>query len=52
MTEEYFFKQRNKIKLQKEELNEGEIINLPNKKFKVMVIKMLTELGKRMGKHG
>lgn len=28
-----------------------EIINLPEKKFNVMVIKMLTELRRRMGGH-
>ena len=29
------------------ELNEMEISNLPDKEFKVIVIKMLTELGRR-----
>lgn len=29
-------------------LNEMEINNLPNKEFKIMVIKMLTELGRKM----
>ena len=29
-------------------LNEIEISNLPDKEFKVIVIKMLTELGRRM----
>lgn len=28
-----------------------EISNLPNKEFKIMVIKMLTELGGRMDEH-
>lgn len=32
-------------------LNEMEINNLPDEEFKVMVIKLLTYLGKRMGKH-
>ena len=35
-----------------EDLNEMEISNLPNKKFKVMVKNMLTELGKRIDEHG
>ena len=33
------------------ELNELEISNLPNKTFKVMIIKMLTKLGRRMDEH-
>jgi len=32
-------------------LNEMEISNLPNKEFKVLVIKMSTELKRRMHKH-
>lgn len=38
-------------KTQKKNFNETEISNLPDKKFKVMVIKMLTKLGKRMNQH-
>ena len=30
------------------ELNETEIINLPDKEFKLIVIRMLTDLGRRM----
>ena len=32
-------------------LNETEISNLPDKEFKVMVIKMLTKLRRRMNEH-
>ena len=38
-------------KLSEKDLNEMEISNVPNKKFKVMVIKMLTNLGRRMDEH-
>ena len=31
--------------------NETEINNLPNKGFKVLVIRMITEIGKRINKH-
>ena len=31
--------------------NETEINNLPDEQFKVLVIRMLTELGKRIGEH-
>ena len=34
-----------------EELNEQEIINLPNKEFKVMIIKLFNELERRMDEH-
>ena len=37
-------------KTSEKNLNEREI-NLPDKEFKVMVIKMLTELGRRMDEH-
>lgn len=40
------FKKKSKINLQKKTVNE--MSNLHNKKFKVVVIKMLTELRKRM----
>ena len=33
------------------DLNETEINNLPDKEFKVILIKMLTELGRRMDEH-
>lgn len=32
-------------------INETEVSNLPNRKFKVLVIKMLTKLGIRMNEH-
>ena len=38
-------------KTSEKELNETEISNLPEKEFKIMVIKMLTELGRRMEEH-
>ena len=37
-------------KTPKEEISEVEISNIPNKDFKVKVIKMLKELNKRMDK--
>ena len=40
------FKQKKKKKPAEKELNKTEISNLPNKEFKVKVIKMLTELWK------
>ena len=33
------------------ELHKREIRNLPNKEFKVMIIRMLKELGRRMDEH-
>ena len=33
------------------DLSEIEVSNLPDKEFKVMVIKILTNLGRRMGEH-
>ena len=41
----------NTIKPQKENHNEMELSNLPDKEFKVMVIKMLAKLEKRMDEH-
>ena len=38
-------------KTSEKELNEIEISNLPDKEFKVMVIKMLTELRRRMDEY-
>lgn len=45
-------RQRNvfQMKEQDKDFNETEVINLPNKKVKVIVIKMLTEL-RRINKH-
>ena len=50
-------KQNNKIKLRKKQnkrkkCNETQISNLPDKELKVMVIKMLTELRRRIDKYG
>ena len=36
----------NKTKTSKIELNKVDVSNLPNKEFKVMLIKMLSELGR------
>ena len=38
-------------KTSEKDLNEMEISNPPDKEFKVMVIKMLTELRRRVNKH-
>ena len=40
-------KQRNNMKPQKK-LNEVEIGNLPEKEFRIMIVKMIQKLGKRM----
>ena len=45
MTEEHVpNKQRNKIKIPEEELSEVEISNVPEKEFKVRIIKIIEEL--------
>ena len=48
-------KQRNMLQTKEQglrkNLNETEISSLPDKEFKVMVKKMLTELGRRMDEH-
>ena len=41
---------KNKIKHQDKNLNQIEVSNLYNKELKIMVINMLTELGRRMDK--
>ena len=41
---------KNKKKHQDKNLNQIEVSNLYNKEFKIMVINMLTELGRRMDK--
>lgn len=41
-------KKKNEIKFQKKKFSKTEISNLPVNESKVMVIKMLTELGRRM----
>ena len=38
-------------KTSEKELNEMEVSNLPDEEFKVMVIKLLTELERRMNEH-
>ena len=45
------FKQKKKKKTAEKELNKTEISNLPNKEFKVMIIKIFTKLGSRMDEH-
>ena len=42
------FQMKEKDKSPEEELSEVEIGNLPNKEFKIMVIKMIKGLGRRM----
>ena len=39
---------RNKIKPKKKQLNEVEIGNLPEKKFRIMIVKVIQDLRKRM----
>ena len=45
------FQMKEQEKLSEKELNETEISNLPDKEFKVMIIKMLTELWRRVDEH-
>ena len=45
------FQTKEEDKTPVEELSEVEINNLPHKKFKVMIIKMLKELGRRVDEH-
>ena len=42
------FQMKEKDKSPEEELSEVEIGNLPNKEFKIMVVKMIKGLGRRM----
>ena len=42
---------KKKNKTSEIDLNEMKISNLPDEEFKVMIIKMVCELGKRMYKH-
>ena len=44
------FQMKEQDKTSEKELSETEISNLPNKEFKVMVIKILIGLGKRIDK--
>ena len=41
---------KNKLKHQEKNPNQTEVSNLYNREFKIMVINMLTELGRRMDK--
>ena len=43
-----YFKQRNKIKNPQKQLNEEKASNLPEKEFRVMIIRMTKDLIKRM----
>ena len=45
------FQTKEKEKTSEKELNGTKIGNLPNKEFKVMIIKMLTDLGRKMDEH-
>ena len=42
------FQMKEQDKTPEEELSEVEIDNLPEKEFRVMIIKMIKELGRRM----
>ena len=44
-------KQKYKTKTSEKDLYETQIRNLPDKEFKVMVIKMVTKLGRRKDEH-
>ena len=51
-TEKYVPNKKDKTSGEKKKnLNETKISNFPDKEFKVMVIKMLTSLGRRMDEH-
>ena len=41
-------KGQDKIPQKKKQLNEVEIGNLPEKEFRIMIVKMIQDLGKRM----
>ena len=45
------FQMKEQDKTPENDINEMEINNQPDKEFKVMVIKMLTELGRRIDEH-
>ena len=46
-----YSKQKNKITTLEKDLKEVETSDFPDKEFKVMVTKMLTEFGRRMDEH-
>lgn len=46
------FQKKKRQNIKKEDINEMEINSLPGKGFKTMVIKMLTELGRKTDEHG
>ena len=45
------YQMKEEDKTTEKQLNEMEISNLPDKGFKVMVIKKVTKLGRRMNEH-
>ena len=42
------YQMKEQDKTQKKQLNEVEIGNLPEKEFRIMIVKMIQDLGKRM----
>ena len=42
------YQMKEQDKPQKKQLNEVEIGNLPEKEFRIMIVKMIQDLGKRM----
>ena len=42
------YQMKEQDKTPEEQLNEVEIVNLPEKKFRIMIVKMSQDLGKRM----
>ena len=51
MRQRNMFQMKKQDKTWNKELSEVEISNLPNKEFKVMIIKMLNKLRRRMDEH-
>ena len=45
------FQRKEQDKIPEEELGKGKISNLPNKEFKIMIIKMLSKFRGRMDEH-
>ena len=42
------YQMKEQVKTPEKQLNEVEIGNLPEKKFRIMIVKMIQDLGKRM----
>ena len=42
------YQMKEKDKTPEKQLNEMEIVNLPEKEFRIMIVKMIQDLGKRM----